>query len=114
MVSNWINYKGKEILYHNYSNLKEEEYLKAMDDAYKMSVGRPKKSVLCMINVADTYTTRNITKKAKQIMEDTKVYQKAIAIVGVSGVKRIIAKMLVKGIYFATDETDAKEWLVRQ
>ena len=114
MVVKWITYKGKDILLNDYSNLDEKGFLKAMDDVDKVPIKGPEKSILCLTNITNTHATKTLTDKAKELMKERKKYMKAVAIVGVSGVKRIIAKMVVKDVYFAKDEIDAKEWLIKQ
>ncbi len=45
--------------------------------------------------------------------DKTKGYTKIRAVLGVTGVKKMIAKAIRRDIYFAESEEDAKEWIVK-
>ena len=107
-----MTYNGKEIVYLNMDGLDEAEQLKAIDECDK--VFSSKSNILNVTNVANTVTTNTVTTKANDLNNKHRLNIKAQAVVGVSGMKRIIAQGMNRKMYFAKSLEDAKEWLVKQ
>ena len=110
----WIEYKGAKILYADYSNLEEDEYVTEIDNFEKELIKNKPNSVLVITNTNNTYITSKINKRFKEMREKTKGISKASAVVGVTGVKKIIANAIRKDLYLARSIEDAKEWLIKQ
>ncbi len=113
----WIEHKGKKILFSNYSGLEGEEYLRAIDETkqelLKQAVGS---RVLTLTDTSNSHASTATKDKAKGLQAATK--EKGIttraAIVGVSGWQRVIAQLIRADIHFAPSIEDAKDWLVKQ
>ena len=107
-----LPYKGKEIIYLNMNGLNEEQQLQAIDEADRIFV--TKNDILNMTDVSNTVTSPMVRERANQLHANHRARIKAEAIVGVSGLKKMIAQGLNKNMYFAKSLDDAKEWLVQQ
>jgi hypothetical protein len=110
-----INHKGKEILYVDYQNLKEEEIIQAMDDAteYALQLNRP---MLRLSNMTGAYAVPNVFKKAKESGKRTEHLTIKRAAVGITGAKKVLINAFNaftgnNAKAFDTVE-EAKDWLV--
>ena len=114
----WIEHKGKKIIHLDYTNLnsrdKESFYL-VLDEAneFIMSAGN---DLLILVDIRDSFGDSEISKRMKVDGKMEKPYIHKEAVVGITGVK----KVLLKGINLFTNigitpfETieEAKDWLV--
>ena len=107
-----LTYNGKEIVYLNMDGLNEADQIKAIDEADK--IFSTKKNILNITNVSNTVTTPEVTNKAKELNTKHRPNLKAQAVIGVSGLKRVIAQSMNRGMYFAKDIQDAKDWIIKQ
>jgi hypothetical protein len=113
MSVRYEEYKGEKILYIDFSNLKDQEYLDAIDEAEKEILKNKPGTISTIINVANTYITEELKIRFSKLAERTKGITKVRATVGLTGIKRIIAKAIKRDLYFASSDEDAKEWIVR-
>ena len=107
-----ITYQGKEIVYLNMNGLNEEEQLAAINETDQ--IFSTKQEILNVTDVGNTTTTPIVKEKANELHRKHKDRIKAEAIVGVSGLKRMLAQGMNKDIYFAKSIDDAKNWVVQQ
>ena len=116
MAFEWITYKGKRILLGRTHGIAEEEARLVAIEEIKQEIlrhrGQPR-SVLFM-NCSDGLLSERLTAKWKELSAETQDTTKACAVVGLSFFARSFARLISRGIYFASDEEDAKDWLVRQ
>ncbi len=112
----WIDHEGFRILSADYSGLPEAEYMNAMDEVKNLLESEPSDSiVLIMANVTNTKASGKIRNKGKEVSAAMDRFKgQANAVVGVTGVMKILAKTFVRSMYFAKSEDDAKGWLVTQ
>ncbi len=110
----WITYEGKKILLANYSDLSEEEYIQTIDQIEKEILREPDNSVLRCTCINSGHVTETIKKKTKEHKEKTKEKVKAVAAVGLTGIKKALVMLIYRDIYLAKSVEDAKEWLVAQ
>lgn len=116
MAVEWVQYKGKKILYGDYSGVKDQnEMLSRLEAAGKM-LREASGKVLILTNLTDCVIGKDFFKGAKELGKSV-INEKAEkhAIVGVTGLKG----MMVKG--YATfsgdevkvfdDDTAAKDYL---
>ena len=113
----WIEHKGKKILFNNYSGLEGEEYLRAIDETKQELLKQPVGSrVLTLTDTSNSRATVATKDKAKE--QQAAIKEKRIvtcaAIVGVSGWQKVIAQLIRGDVYFAQSVEDAKDWLVEQ
>ncbi len=113
----WIEHKGKKILFSNYSGLEGEEYLRAIDETKQELLKQPAGSrVLTLTDTSNSHATVATKDKAKE--QQAAMKEKGIAtqaaLVGVSGWQKVIAQLIRRDVYFAQGIEDAKDWLVEQ
>ena len=107
-----MTYQGKEIIYVNLAGLDEANQLKALDELDQ--VFSQKNNILAVSNIENTTTTPAIKEKAASNYKKHQHKIKGEALIGVTGIKRIIAQGVKKDIYFAKSLDDAKNWLVQR
>jgi hypothetical protein len=115
----WTDYDGFIILSVDYSDLPESEYLETMEEVeqlLKALQGEPSDSaMLIMANVTNTRATKKIRNRGKEVSAVLDAFKgHAYAVIGVTGVARLLARKFTSGIYFAHTEHDARRWLVAQ
>lgn len=108
----WITHKGKDILFVDASGLREEAYLQVLDEVEEVYCNLDPQSTLVLLDVTDSTSSTETTERQKRLAA-YKVAKHA-AVVGVTGLKRIIAQAVRKDFHFATSIEEGKEWLVRQ
>ena len=112
----WINHKGVDILYMDYSGLSEDEFVAMMLEIEAMLKDHPIDCFMPFLaNVTNAHVTAKTAKVGRKI---SKTYErftkgKAYAVVGVTGVQKVIARSFASTWYFARNEEDAKEYLVK-
>ena len=116
-----FNYKGKEILLMDVSHFRlheREEFNRIVDLAKKAIQTKPLKSVLIITDVTDTTYDADIVKTFKEYAKHNNPYVKASALVGLSGMQKVIfftiRTFTGRDFYIAKDVEDAQEWLIRQ
>ncbi len=112
----WIEHKGVRILSADYSGLPEDQYCSTMDEVTAILRNEPTDSVvLVMANVSNTHASNKVRDKGKEVSDAMNRFKAtAYAVVGVTGLMKVIAKTFTSGMYFASSEEDAKEYLVKQ
>ena len=112
----FIKHGTREILLINFSDCKPHEILPVIDQAKKIICTRPESTVLTLTNVTNMRFDDKVTAELKAFTTYNKPYVKAAAVVGVTGLKKIIleAVMLFSKRKFHAFETVelAKNWLV--
>lgn len=113
MGASVIEYKGKKIIYADYRGLTDkEEMIKVLDQGLALHKANPD-SIGVITNFTDTYLSQDFVEKIKQ---DTKGISGKIALIGITGVKKILINAINKVVQANTkihdDEISAKEWLI--
>jgi len=117
MRSKWIEHKGKNIFYqdfsglfYNYDAVKEE-----LEEVQKVVVAQPKGSLLVFTNFTDTTIAGDLMNTLNESSRITKDHINKTAVIGVTGIKRRLADMLTRltgqPLKYFDDEFAAKEWL---
>ena len=110
----WIEHNGKKIILCNFAGYDEKQYLSGVDameaELLKQLPGVP---VPHIVDVTDSHMTKVTSDRGKRTVE---VLGKAgivtrTAMVGVTGIKRVIAQAISKDVYFAKDMDDAKAYV---
>jgi hypothetical protein len=117
----FINHKGKEIYYVDYSNIKSnEEFLKIIKktNAFRESVkAAGKRNLLMLVDFTGSYVYGDVLDELKKSGKFTKELTKKEAIVGVTGAKKVLLQVAqaFTGMQFHVFNTvdEAKEWLVK-
>jgi len=114
-------YEGKEILCLDISgsNMKDEEIIREQVDLAKEAVRQyPPKSALMLTNVTNTSFDSTISSMIKEYAQHNTPYVKASALVGVTGLQRVILEAVKRftgrDYYLANTVEEAMDWLIKQ
>ncbi|MFC1770023.1 hypothetical protein ACFLZI_03100 [Nitrospirota bacterium] len=114
----FIKHKGVEILHLNFTSIPPEETFATVDEAKKVISQHPPKSLLTLTDVTDAQVTSDVSNSLRDFVNHNKPYVKAGAVLGVSGVKKVILNSIMrltgrKLTAFSTME-EAVDWLSEQ
>ncbi|MBN1143723.1 MAG: hypothetical protein JXA72_04845 [Bacteroidales bacterium] len=116
----FIEYKGKPIYYIDYSNIKtSEEFLAIIKstNAFREKLKHDgMKDLLMLVNISGSFVYGDVLAEIKKAASQTKELIAKEAIVGITGSKKILLKILQSFAkmdfrIFDTEE-EAKDWLV--
>ena len=115
----WIQHKGKRILYMDIASQTTEEFMDIIERIKKIVVNEPPKSILCLINVKGGKFNNEISQAIKEFAQYCEPYVKVSASIGVEGLMKIIHNAVVmftgnKSIVLKKTKEDALDWLVEQ
>jgi len=113
----WINHKGKRILYIDYGKLSVPEMVAQVKKATETLVASGSSQNLTLSNISDAFVNNEFIAVAKEHSKISLPLTKKTAVVGVTGVKKILLKGLntftsKPRVPFDTIE-QAKDWLVQ-
>jgi hypothetical protein len=116
MPVQWIEYKGKKILYADYRGLKSEDLmlqnLKAEGEIYKSTSF----NILSLADFRDTYISKDFMEKIKQLGKEHKGRTAKAAVLGITGIKNIFINVYTaftgESLKCFNDELSAKEYLI--
>ena len=114
-----ITYKGKEIIYVDYSGFKFDK-TKTFNLVYGAAneyMKYPSNSVLAIVNLTNLYFDNDIINAFKVTQEATVPYEKKIALIGIKGLQVLAYKYIIHEksrdmVKFFNNVLVAKEWLV--
>ncbi len=114
----WIEYKGKKILYVDYSACKTKDemlaQLEVMADVFDKSGG----NVLSLTNFEGNYGSKEFMERARELSEVFKRNRKKSAVLGIAGAKKILLQaytLLTRDNMVPFDSKEkALEYLVRE
>lgn len=116
----FIEYKGKQIYYVDYSNIKSnDEFLAIIKETNKFREkikAEGKKDLLMLVDVSGSFVYGPVLEEIKKAGKETKALTAREAVVGVTGAKKILLKVVqtftnMNLRVFDTVE-EAKDWLV--
>lgn len=113
----FVAHQGKQILYHDFSNLLQtEDAMAAIEESRAIVRKQPLNSVLTLTDVTGSRFNRAIVEGLKELTAGNKPHVKAGAIVGLSGIQRVVyvAVTQLSGRRLPTfsSVTEAKDYLV--
>lgn len=108
-----IERDGAKIYYTDFSNLKEDDFLALLDTAMEADSQIPEGSNILQ-DISGCYLNDTIKKKLSEFVKIVKVRNYDVAIIGITGLKKIIANALNRNTYFAKDKEDGIDWLVKK
>lgn len=101
----------------NFANYDEKQYLDGVDEMEKELLAQPKGSRIPLIidvtNSNMTQVTSARGKKSVEVLGNAGVVS-ITAMVGITGLKKIIAQAISRDVHFANDMESAKEWVIAQ
>ncbi len=114
----FIRHKGKEILQLDFSKCKYEEFLVEVEKARGIVTEQAPKSLLILKIVQDFNFNKEITRSMKEFATHNLPFVKAAAVVGVTGLKKIIydaiERLTGSEFRYFNDVDTAKDWLAEQ
>jgi hypothetical protein len=117
MRSNWIEYKGKKILYQDFSkNFYNSAAVKAeLAEVQAIVMSQPLNSVRVLSDFRDTNVGSDLLSAMNTASAATKTYVQKTAVLGVTGMKRKLADLLTaltgQPLKYFDDLESAKRWL---
>ncbi|MFH0921883.1 MAG: hypothetical protein V1913_16165 [Fibrobacterota bacterium] len=112
----WVEYKGINILLSDYKKLNGPDFVKTIQESEKMTLNSGNKIVYAINDITDSVMGNESTAAAKHWEANCK--EKGIdlklALVGIAGIKKVLASLIKRNAYFASSLDDAKEWLLKQ
>ncbi len=116
-MAQWIEHAGKKILFLDCRGFGPEPYLKEMDalerEYENTGHAGEKNQMLVLIDITDSaYTNEAIRERMEAITKKSAAY--GFALVGVFGIKKIIAAAIRPDVHFARSVDEAKDWLVNR
>jgi hypothetical protein len=117
MRSHWITHKGKKVFYVDFAKIEIDELKEEVKFVEKELCAMPKNSALSMADVRDSFGTNEAMEIIQGLTSKTKQHVRKRAVIGVTGVKKILLKALnqVTGqtsVPFDSLE-EALDWLVK-
>ncbi len=114
--SQWIEYKGKKMLFNNFAGMKTEDLAKYQAESMQVLANQPDKRPLVVTDVSGTFTNAEITETGKKGSEMLKAkgIEPIVSLVGITGAKKVLASVVMRSIHFANTVEEAKEWLAKQ
>jgi hypothetical protein len=116
----WMEEQGTKILFVDYSKLEEEAFLKVYEDLRKIVLDQPAGAIIpIIVDITGTFITEKIRNAQKNLSDEmhqkSKESEKApTAVIGVTGIKKLIARAFRSDIYYANDVNDAVSWMIKQ
>ena len=120
MKSTWIEYKGTQIFYQDFSkNFYNSAAVKAeLEEVQKIVKAQPADSVLVLTDMRDTNIGSDLLPVMNAASSATKVHVHKTAVLGVTGMKRKLADLLTaltgQPLKYFDDIESAKHWLVEE
>jgi dihydroxyacetone kinase DhaKLM complex PTS-EIIA-like component DhaM len=112
----FIKYGGKDILCLDFVGCNTTEVVAVIEEAKRVIRTQPEGSLLTLTDVTDARFNQEVTERMKEFTANNKPYVKAAAIVGISGIKKIIFEAVMmfskRKIHIFENMNDAKEWLI--
>lgn len=115
----WVEHKGKRILLHDFSHITNPfDVLPAVEASRAIVAVQPKGSLLTLTDVTGSRFNKEIVDALKGLANHNKPFVKAGAVVGLSGLQRVVYVAITQftGRRLPTFDTaeQAMDWLVEQ
>ena len=112
-----INYKGKSILYLDFSNMsKAGEIIKLEDEVAEYMRKQPLNSVLTLTNMDNMFFNNDLRKYFEEMVKGNAPYVKSSAVIGLTGLISIMYNAFVKitgrNIKSLKSKEEALEYLI--
>lgn len=120
--ASFIQHKGKEIYYVDYSNIKtNEEFLaiiKQTNAFREKTKAEGKKNLLMLVDITGSFVYGDVLEQIKKASKQTKELTAREAVVGVTGGKKILLKIVQTfsnmSLKIFDSVEEAKDWLVSE
>ena len=114
----FIEHKGRRILHLDFTQARADEVIQIIGKAKGVIAAQPAGSIRTLTDVTDIKFNTAATEAMKEFASHNKPYVTAAAVVGVTGLKKIIYNAVVKfsgrNLVAFDSHGQAKDWLVAQ
>ncbi len=114
----FIRHNGRDILFLDFSECKAGEVILVIDKATPVIAGQPEKSLLTLSDVSNARFDDSVTQRMKEFTAHNKPFVKAAAVVGITGLKKILFEAVMmfskRKIHAFETVEQAKDWLAAQ
>jgi hypothetical protein len=114
----FIDHKGTQILYVDFSNLLPSQLPVCIEEAKKIIGAEPENSLLTLTNVTNMRFDYDSSQTIIDFSKHNKPYIKAAAVIGISGIQTVIlnsVKISTKREFAIFDDIEkAKDWLAEE
>ena len=115
----WIQHKGKRILYTDIASQNTEELLDIVKRLKAEIEKEPLNSVLCLCNVKGGKTNTEINQALKEFVKYVDPYMKMIIVIGLEGLQTIVFNGVLmftrsKKLTIKNSKEEALDWLAEQ
>lgn len=119
--ASFVEYKGKQIYFINYTNIKSEtDFMAAIretNEFRKKVMLDGKKDLLMLVDFTNSYVLGDVLKELKRSAAETKPITKKSAVVGITGSKKVLLNIVNSVTHIGSKPFDtieeAKEWLIK-
>lgn len=111
-----IEHKGRTIIYGDYSDVKGDDFIRAIGEQESVSLECREENVLHLMNFTNCTMSTEARRRAEQMIRTLYDSGRTVksACFGVSGIQRVIVSAVKLDLYFSENIEDAKEWLVAE
>jgi len=114
----FITHAGKQLLYLDFSKADVATVKATAEEAKPIIAKQPQGSVFTLTDVSDSQLTPETSAIFKDFTAHNKPYVKAGAVLGVTGLKKVIFNTVVsvqgRNLKAFSDMDEAKDWLSKQ
>ena len=115
----WIQHKGKRILYTDIASQKTEELLDIVERLRLVIEKEPSNSVCCICDVTGGKTNPEMMQALKEFSKYIDPYMKIIVLLGIEGLKTILFNSVLmvtrsKKLVLKNSKEEAMDWLAEQ
>jgi len=112
----FIEHKGRKIIYEDYSGCNSETIKPLLEKAAAIIRRQPPASVLALVNVENTKYNKEASAAMKEFVKENTPYIKCSAVVGMDGLKTVLLKGIIaftgrKNLKVFDDIGKAKDYL---
>ena len=111
----WIEFKGKEILYNDRSNLSPDDIIRNVDEAREIVMKSGKRRILYLVDNSNNNIIPKVKDHIKKVGKELDPFLSKSAVIGTSQPQKVFVNLLNKmtrmSIRVFDDLESAKEWL---
>jgi hypothetical protein len=114
----FITHDNREILLLDFSRLKAHEAIALIEPAKTVISSKPHNSLLTLTDVTDIMFNDELSQKMKEFTVHNKPFVRAAAVVGITGLRKVIFNAVLvfsrRKLESFDDREAAKQWLKEQ
>jgi hypothetical protein len=112
----WIEFKGKEILFNDRSNLSPEDIIKNVNEAKELITKSGKRKILYLVDNSNNNVIPKVKDHIKKVGKELDPYLLKSAVIGTTPAQKVLINILNNITKMSVKVFDnlenAKEWLV--